>query len=424
MSKSESFLKENKKLTILNFICSDKVCMAKEKKKKVNQIRRKKVRENEVVLEEILETIPYFVFWKDRNSNYLGANNRFAVAAGFKSTKDLVGKSDYDSCWTKEEADFFRSVDREVMEKNQPMLNIEEPQQQLDGSTKTLLTSKVPLHNSQGDVIGILGIYTDISSRKKLENEKDEALKELKEIQSQLIQAEKLRSLGEMAGGIAHEINNPLAIIKGTVYVIRKSIIKKTFDELKLLTYLDRIDDTLTRMKNIIQSMKNISRENELDTIALESVNDILNDVKALCGEKLSSLGVTMLVPDPKLTNSFLVCNRISLSQILLNLVSNANDAIKSLPEKWIKIEIVIGTTFQIRVVDSGIGVSQEIAAKMFQPFFTTKEIGSGTGIGLSLSKSLAQKQLANLSYDPSHPNTCFVIEFPLSSYRQSREAA
>jgi two-component system sensor kinase FixL len=121
------------------------------------------------LLENILSNVPASIFWKDRNSVFLGVNEQFARDAGVQSPGELIGKSDYDLAWTKEEADFYRECDRKVMDSGEPMLNIEETQLQADGKEVNLLTNKVPLLDASGQVYGMLGIYIDITRRKQVE---------------------------------------------------------------------------------------------------------------------------------------------------------------------------------------------------------------------------------------------------------------
>ena len=118
------------------------------------------------LLKNVLSHVPHFVFWKDRNLVYLGCNDAFAQSAGVGDADHIVGKTDYDLVWQKE-AEFYRQCDRQVMDSGEPLLNFEEPQTREDGRQITLLTSKVPLRDASGRVIGILGIYADITDRKR-----------------------------------------------------------------------------------------------------------------------------------------------------------------------------------------------------------------------------------------------------------------
>ena len=117
---------------------------------------------------ELLKQIPASVFWKDKNSVYLGCNDAFAHSLGLSSPEEIIGKTDYDLPTTKEESDAFRADDKQVMKSKQPKLNIEESQTLSNGKKVTLLTNKVPLLDSKKKVIGILGIYHDITERKQL----------------------------------------------------------------------------------------------------------------------------------------------------------------------------------------------------------------------------------------------------------------
>ena len=121
------------------------------------------------LFKSVLSNVPASIFWKDRNLVFLGVNEQFAREAGLQSPEELIGKSDYELAWTRDEADFYRECDRKVMESGEPMLNIEESQLQGDGKEAILLTNKVPLLDASGKVYGILGIYMDITRRKQAE---------------------------------------------------------------------------------------------------------------------------------------------------------------------------------------------------------------------------------------------------------------
>lgn len=127
------------------------------------------LRRQQELTSQIVDNIPHVVFWKDRESRYLGCNTSAARITGLASPADIVGKSDFDMPWTRDEAEYYRKVDREVMESGMAQMNIEESQRQADGSDVFILTSKVPLRNKDGKVAGILGIFSDITERKKME---------------------------------------------------------------------------------------------------------------------------------------------------------------------------------------------------------------------------------------------------------------
>lgn len=149
--------------------------------KKANQaladdVRKRKLvektlRDSKHLLANVISTIPYFVFWKDREFRYLGCNQRFTELVGLADPGAIVGKSDYDLLWKKDNSDWIRKCDQQVIASGVPMLNFEETVQHADGSETVLLTSKVPLRDSQGQVIGVLGCFADITARKQLEQQ-------------------------------------------------------------------------------------------------------------------------------------------------------------------------------------------------------------------------------------------------------------
>lgn len=127
------------------------------------------LRTSEGLLSNVLAHIPFYVFWKDRELRYLGCNQHFAAIAACAAPENIRGKTDYDLVWTLEEADWFRECDRRVMESGEPLIDLEESMHRSDGTTATLLTSKVPLRDEGGRVFGVLGIFADITARKQLE---------------------------------------------------------------------------------------------------------------------------------------------------------------------------------------------------------------------------------------------------------------
>ncbi len=135
----------------------------------------KSVTESREMLELVLSNIPQYVFWKDTNLVYLGCNHNFARAAGIESPEQVIGKTDYDLGWTKEQVESYRSWDRRVISENKPAFNIIESQLTADGTEIWVDTTKVPLHNADGEVVGVLGTYEDITERLKSERALQEA---------------------------------------------------------------------------------------------------------------------------------------------------------------------------------------------------------------------------------------------------------
>ena len=165
------------------------------------------LREREELLRGVIAHIPCGVFWKDRDSVYLGCNERVARDHGLAGPERVLGRTDYDVMRDPAEATFYRECDRLVMESGLPVLDLEEHQTRPDGTRATLLTSKVPLRDAAGRVVGVLGVYQDITDRKRLEEH--------------LRHGQKMEAVGRLAGGIAHDFNNLLTVIRGNAELLR-----------------------------------------------------------------------------------------------------------------------------------------------------------------------------------------------------------
>lgn len=235
----------------------------------------------------------------------------------------------------------------------------------------------------------------------------------LSDAQAMLMQSERMAALGEMAGGVAHEINNPLAIIHGNVERLKVLAGNGQLDMPTLLKFSDRIGSTALRISKIVKSLRAFARDGEHDPFSKVPVHEVFEDLLELCRERLKYHEVELLV-EPIPDDSILECRPIQIGQVLLNLVNNAHDAVQSLDTKWIHLRVRdSGDWLEISVVDSGTGIPAELRHKILQPFFTTKELGKGTGLGLSVSKGIIESHGGTLTVDDTSPNTCFVICLP-----------
>lgn len=241
------------------------------------------------------------------------------------------------------------------------------------------------------------------------------------EQQESMVNSSRLSALGEMAAGIAHEINNPLAVISNLSRFIRKKIsLGKSTDEL-ILSGLSDVDETVARISTIIHGLRNLSRDSSQEDLNPVVLKAIFSDVLAVCKERFRNHSVDFNVIDHDgLLETTIACRQIQISQVILNLLTNSFDAVCSTQseDKWVKIEFVqtIKNEIEVRVSDSGPGVPEAIKSKIFDPFFTTKDVGKGTGLGLSLSKSIIQKHGGSLNLDQSIGFTQFSIVLPKSA--------
>ena len=231
--------------------------------------------------------------------------------------------------------------------------------------------------------------------------------------QQALFQNAKMTSLGEMAGGIAHEINTPLAII---ISAAGQALNALSGDAPKLemaCGKLNKIDATAVRISKIVRGLRLFSHDSEGDPLEETSMKQIIMDSLALCAEKYNYSGIKLEVNISDNIQVLVVPTQIS--QVILNLLNNAFDALEKYEEKWVKITLAKKDHLaQLKITDSGKGIPKDLQTKIMQPFFTTKEVGKGTGLALSISKGLIESFKGHLYYDDSSENTCFIVELPL----------
>lgn len=234
--------------------------------------------------------------------------------------------------------------------------------------------------------------------------------------QAAAITSSKMAALGEMAGGIAHEINNPLTIIHTNTKLMEKMIEKGMKDTDMFLKCTGNIVKTIDRIGNIIKGLKNISRNISTENKERVMLKTVLLETIALCEEKFKNHGISILCDlETNVFNTTISCYQVQLSQVFLNLFNNSFDAIDHHSEKWIKIEASTDNGWLIlHFIDSGKGISTEVRNKIFEPFYTTKEIGKGTGLGLSLVYGIVKNHNGDIYYEDHSGNTCFTIKLPL----------
>lgn len=276
-----------------------------------------------------------------------------------------------------------------------------------DGSTYWVYSNIIPLRNHEtGKIDEFISIRFNITHEKRLENE-------LENEQAKNVHMGRLAALGEMAGSVAHEINNPVAVIIGKVHILKRSLENVEDGTLRdtITAKMSTIEEHAKRIAKIVKGLREFSHGGEghhedqiLSTSLFESALE-------LCGEKIKTNGVTIktLCPEIKFTSS-----RLQLEQVLVNLINNSVDAIACRKEKWVEVKIHETDQYvHISVTDSGEGIAPEHINKIMLPFFTTKPVGKGTGLGLSISRGLIEKMGGDFFYDPKCPNTCFKIDIP-----------
>ncbi len=504
------------------------------------KIAEESLQSSRLFIEGILSTAPASIFWKDTNLVYLGCNKDFAHDAGFTNQDNIVGKDDYAMVW-RDQAESYRAIDRQVIDSGVSRLNVEEIQTTPAGDTICLLTNKVPMRDSSGGIIGILGLYTDITSRQTdrnnlliseerlrniLENMRDAiftisplgffttlntAFEEItgwsvddwigksftilihpddiplvldiftrvlggetpwlfearvrikdgsfisgeflvspqkrdgkiigllgtgrnittrkreeenkKSLQSQLLQAQKLESLGTLASGISHDFNNILGIIMGYATLIEKHptnipIFKKG---------IGAIICASQRGASLVKQMLTFARKTDVlfETILL---NDSVNEVGILLHETFPKSITYSLHLDNDLP--LIKADSTQVHQVLLNLCVNARDAMPNGGTLRITTcresgEVVClsfpkagaAEYLLLKVADSGVGIDEETQRRIFEPFFTTKEKAKGTGLGLSLVYGIMESHGGFVSVQSKlGKGTIFTCYFPVGT--------
>ena len=277
-----------------------------------------------------------------------------------------------------------------------------------NGERRQVILSVHALRSNDDEINGFLGVLEDIT-----EKEKQQQL--IEEQRMKMVASSKMSSLGEMAAGIAHEINNPLTVIKGMAKMIKLSSESGTNEGLEVISRSsDTIENTVNRIAKIIGSLKSFARDSGHEEVAQTSINNILDETIPFCLERFRNENIDLRIKgEDQLVVS---CRPIQISQVLLNLLNNAHDAISTIDEKWVEIEIVKnGSMAIISVTDSGHGITEDVEQKMMIPFFTTKDVGKGTGLGLSISAGIVESHQGRLYYDRSSKHTRFVVELPCS---------
>lgn len=221
----------------------------------------------------------------------------------------------------------------------------------------------------------------------------------------------KLMTLGEVAANITHELGNPLAIIKGSVQVLKSELSEVHLSDFAKKK-LDDIDSTANRMGAIIRGLKSISQSQGLN---LKNVHfkELIEPVVVITEEKMKEKNISLIINGED-SHVDLFCDEVQMSQVILNLVDNAVDAISGNDIRWICITYRPGFEWcEITVQDSGLTPPKEVREKMMVPFYTSKREQKGTGLGLSLSEKIVREHNGTLSISDNEERTTFVIRLP-----------
>lgn len=348
--------------------------------------RTRELTRTQRMLQSVLNTIPVHVFWKDRNSHYIGGNSLFLKDAQVDSTEQIVGKSDSEMPW-RHKAASFQKQDVEVMETGVPMLNQVKALTTAGGRLIWLESNHVSLLDENGECIGVLGTYQDISERKYAEDKLKMAMQE-----AEAANVAKSQFLANMS----HEIRTPMNAVIGLSYLVLQTELNETQRD-----YIEKVNGAAESLLGIINDILDFSKieANHLDLeekpFWLQDVLQTLSNMMSLKADE-KQLKFTINV-DPEVPE-VLIGDSVRLEQILINLVNNA---IKFTDRGEVSVEIHLHYISEdharllFDVKDTGIGINGQQQKNLFTPFSqadasTTREYG-GTGLGLSICKQLCE---------------------------------
>ena len=399
------------------------------------------------LLQALMNNIPDHVYFKDRDSRIIMISRAQAKTFHLDDPADAVGKSDFDF-FSDEHARQARADELRILESGQP-LTVEERETWPDQPDTWVSTKKVPLRDADGRIVGTFGISRDITERRRIEAAMQTQLLELQSLnrkltdaQNQLLQSEKMASVGQLAAGVAHEINNPIGFIRSNLNSLKGQVAdlldvidayrqaepalagndrvlaaigqakaRADFDFLQkdIVCLIDESIDGANRVKRIVDNLKDFSRvdtdewhyanlEKGLDS----TLNIVWNEVKYKAEVKHAYAGL------PEIE-----CVASQINQVFLNLLVNAAQAIE---ERGV---ITLTTGYDddhvwVEVTDTGCGIRPEHQGKIFEPFFTTKPVGKGTGLGLSLAYGIVKRHHGRLEvHSEFGTGSCFRLVLP-----------
>lgn len=252
----------------------------------------------------------------------------------------------------------------------------------------------------------------EVEERRLAEQLALEQARLLQEAQARLISSSRMSAVGEMAAGISHEINNPLTIVKGYIFLMQDILKKPEIDREHLQAMVVKVGLASERMTKVIRSLREFTLQDTLDTPTDTFLSESWHMVMRLIGERLNASGIEGRFADLEANGGLKVVARpVDLVQTIIGIINNAIDAIDKLPHKWIEVHVLYDETYvTLRFIDSGSGISPDIEEKIFSPFFTTKDPGSGMGMGLSVARQMMRSVGGDLRCISGQKHTTFEI--------------
>lgn len=361
-------------------------------------------------LEAVIQHVAHPIFVKDTNHTWIWVNDAFAALVGLPR-EELIGKTDSDF-FPKDQADFFYAKDREVFEGR--VIEIEEEPITTNGRLHWLATTKVPLRAASGEVTHVVGIIHDISrlksieealrtSRVEVERRIEERARELKTAQNALLRKERLVVLGQLTGGLAHQIRTPLTAISNAAAVLRRKLGSAIDPDTQ--TALAILNEEVWEANRIITDLIDFARvrpPSSIDTSIERLVQLALAAVPA-------AQGITVIRRIPDDLRAWI--DERQMRDAVANVIRNGYEAMGDRGELTITATRE-GSNALLSIADTGPGLGADAVSHLFEPLLTTKALG--LGLGLPTAKALIENQSGSIRFvAPPGGGACFEIRVP-----------
>ncbi|MBK1831301.1 PAS domain-containing protein [Verrucomicrobiaceae bacterium R5-34] len=370
---------------------------------------REALRQTEHRMQEIVDNSPSPMYAKSVTGKYLMVNRRFEELFNVKAA-EVVGKTDLEVIGDSKVVQRLQKNDSLVIKRGEPLqfdetLTVKDEQ-------RNYVSMKFPMRDLRGDIYAVGGISTDITVRKQAEKELQKLNQELMQTHEnltsaheQLIQAEKMESVGRLAAGVAHEVKNPLAMIGMGLELLARRLPE---DDSKGQDTIERMKRGIDRAKKIVRGLVDYSSDRRID-LQSHDPNRLVTEALELIEYQLVKSGITIdFTPGENLPN--VEADQTKIEQVLVNIFINAMHAMEGGGTLTIRTQLVSmenvahdegsrlkeriregDQMIRIHVTDTGKGIPEEVLNKLFDPFFTTKATGKGTGLGLTVSRKIAE---------------------------------
>lgn len=361
------------------------------------------------LLHFLLENIPDRIYFKDTDSRFIRVSRAKAQRHGISDPAQLIGKTDLD-LFTAEHAREAMADEQQILRTGEAIVGKVEKETLPDDTVQWALTTKMPLRDARGEIIGTCGISKDVTAQKQLEealaasnHELAEANRNLKAMQQQLLEAEKLQAVGRLAYGVAHEVRNPLNIVQMGLEFLAG--ISTTPDGPIPPEVIHEMKSAISRADAVISTL--------METTSPSAMNLVSCDVRSVLGEVLETLAKGAASRGIDIRTEFqadlppIQADRAKIQHVFHGIITNAIEAMGAGGKLCVRASLqeasppeaerdagdrtaarlVTGSSaVLVEIEDTGTGIPPEAIGKVFDPFFTTKETGQGTGTGLGLT--------------------------------------